>query len=156
MSGKSISGNTFKGGPTTRNVFLFRVNRDVSEDIVKDHMNVNDLKYVSIKTMSNAEAVFKSFLITVEAKAYGTIMNPDVWPSGTRRMVDYVLMEQTNLKIVSYNCRGFNASKVPCISELLTKCDILLLLELGYIHQFCFLQHIFNTYNNVCVCGPTK
>ena len=24
--GKSISGNTFKGGPTTRNVFLFRVN----------------------------------------------------------------------------------------------------------------------------------
>ena len=45
----------------TRNVFLFRVNRDVSEDIVKDDMNGKDLKYVSIKTMSNAEAVFKSF-----------------------------------------------------------------------------------------------
>ena len=84
VSGKSISGNTFKGGPTTRNVFLFRVNRDVNEDIVKDHMNGKELKYVSIKTMSNAEAVFKSFLITVEARDYGTIMNPDVWPSGTR------------------------------------------------------------------------
>ena len=43
-------------------MFLFRVNRDVSEDIVKNHMNGKDLKYVSIKTMSNAEAVFKSFL----------------------------------------------------------------------------------------------
>ena len=41
VSGKSISGNTYKGGPTTHNVFLFRVNRDVSEDIVKDHMNDN-------------------------------------------------------------------------------------------------------------------
>ena len=86
VSGKSISGNTFKGGPTTHNVFLFRVNRDVSEDIVKDHMNGKNLKYVSITTMSNAEAVFKSFLITVEAWDSGTIMNPDVWPSGTRLM----------------------------------------------------------------------
>ena len=61
MAGKSISGNTFKGGPTTRNVFLFRVNRDVSEAIVKEHMNRKDLEYMSIKTMSNAEAVFNRF-----------------------------------------------------------------------------------------------
>ena len=61
VSGKSISGNTFKGGPITRNAFLLRVNRDVSEQIVKDHINGKDLKYVTIKTMSNAETVFKSF-----------------------------------------------------------------------------------------------
>ena len=48
-------------------------------------MNGNDLKYVFIKTMSKAEAVFKSFLIAVDAKDYGTFMNPDVWPFGTRR-----------------------------------------------------------------------
>ena len=47
-------------------------------------MNRKDLEYVSIKTMSNAEAVLKSFLITVEAKDYVTFMNPEVWPSGTR------------------------------------------------------------------------
>ena len=45
-------------------------------------------------------------------------------------MVDYVLMERTDLRIVSYNCRGFNVSKVPCISELLNMCDILLLQEI--------------------------
>ena len=58
VAGKSISGNAFKGGPTTRNVFLFRVNRDVSGAIVKEHMDGKYLQYVSIKTMSNAEAVF--------------------------------------------------------------------------------------------------
>ena len=85
-SGRKVHlSNTFKGGPTIRNVFLFCVNRDVSEAIVKKHMNGKDLKYVSIKTMSKAEAVFKSFFfITVKAKDYGTFINPDVWPSGTR------------------------------------------------------------------------
>ena len=34
--------------------------------------------------MSNAEVVFKSFLITVETRDYGTIMNSEVWPPGTR------------------------------------------------------------------------
>ena len=62
---------------------LFRVNCDVSEGIVKDHMNSKYIKYVFIKTMSNAEAVFKSLLITVEARGCGTIMNPNVWPPGT-------------------------------------------------------------------------
>ena len=59
MSGNSISGNTFKGGSTARNMCLFRVNRDVSEDIGMEYMNGKYLKYLSIKTMSKAETVFK-------------------------------------------------------------------------------------------------
>ena len=57
-------------------------------------------------------------------------------------MVDYVLMERTDHRIVSYICRGFNASKVPFISELLNMCDIFLLQET-----------YFNNYNNVSICG---
>ena len=53
-------------------------------DIVNDHMNGKYHKYVSIKTMYNAEAVFKSCLINVEARGYNNIMNPDVLPLGTR------------------------------------------------------------------------
>ena len=59
--GKSISGNTFNGGPTTRNMFLFRGNRDVSDAIVKDHMNCKDLNYMYIKIMSKAEAILTRF-----------------------------------------------------------------------------------------------
>ena len=64
-------------------------------------------------------------------------------------------MERTNLKIVSYNCRCFNASKVPCISEILTMCDILLLQEIWlYSSQFCLFTTYLNTYyNNVSICG---
>ena len=69
-------------------------------------------------------------------------------------MVDYVLMERTDHRIVSYNCRGFNASKVPFISELLNMCDILLLQETWlYSSQFCLFTTYFNNYNNVSICG---
>ena len=44
-------------------MFLFRVNRDVGEALVNEHMHGKDLKYVSIKTRSKAEAVFKSFFL---------------------------------------------------------------------------------------------
>ena len=40
---------------------LFRVNRDVSEAIVKEHMNGKYLKYVTIKMMSKAKAVLNRF-----------------------------------------------------------------------------------------------
>ena len=63
-------------------------------------------------------------------------------------------MERTDLRIVSYNCRGFNASKVPCISELLNMCDILFLKETWlYSSQFCLFTTYFTNYNNVSICG---
>ena len=56
--------------------------------------------------------------------------------------------------IVSYICRCFNASKVPCISELFNMCDILLLQETWlYSSQFCLFTKYFNNYNNVSICG---
>ena len=33
------------------------------------------------------------------------------------------------LKLMSYNCKGFNVRKVPFIKSLLERCDILLLQE---------------------------
>ena len=63
-------------------------------------------------------------------------------------------MERTHLRIVSYNCRSFNASKVPCISKLLNVCGILLLQETWlYSSQFCLFTTYFNNYNNVSICG---
>ena len=81
------------------------------------------------------------------------VLEPDSGTSGCL-MVDYVLMERTALRIVSYKCRGFNASKVPFISELLNMCDILLLQETWlYSSQFCLFTTYFNNYNNVSICG---
>ena len=65
-------------------------------------------------------------------------------------MVDYVLRERTDLMIVSYKCRGFNASKLP----FKKMCDIVLLQETWlYSSQFCLLTTYFKNYNNVSICG---
>ena len=63
------------------------------------------------------------------------LLEPDSGTSGCL-MVDYVLMERSDLRIVPYNYRSFNASKVPCVSE-----------------QFCLFTTYFNNYNNVSICG---
>lgn len=84
VTGSSTSGNRFKAGPRTRNVFLYRVCCTVTEDHIKDHMTGKDIKFNSIKTMSNPEAMTKSFLITVLSDDYSNALNSDNWPSGTK------------------------------------------------------------------------
>ena len=59
-----------------------------------------------------------------------------------------------NLSVVSYNCRGFNVSKVSCIIKILQKCDILLLHETWLCSkQFQMFNEFFPSYKFVNVCG---
>ena len=58
-----------------------------------------------------------------------------------------------NLSVVSYNCRGFNVSKVPCIIKILQKCDILLLQETWLCSkQFQLFNECFPSFKSVNVC----
>lgn len=84
VSGNATSGNSFAGAPKTRHVFLYRVHSTVGEEDVSSHMNGKDMKYLSLRTMSNPEAMFKSFLITVILDQFDNFMNPDMWPSGSK------------------------------------------------------------------------
>ncbi len=65
-------------------MFVFRVNNEVNEDTVRDHMTGKNMQFLSLKTMSNPEALFKSFLITVSAAELSNIMDPDIWPPGAK------------------------------------------------------------------------
>ncbi len=84
VSGKSTTGNTFEGAPALRRVFLFHVNSQVNDEQVKEHMDGKTMNYVSIKTMSNPDSTFKSFLITVNTTDYENTLNPELWPPNTR------------------------------------------------------------------------
>ena len=84
VSGKSSSGNTFQGAPSTRHVFLFHVSDNVTTDTVSEHMKGKKLNYLSLKTMSNPAAMFKSFLITVTSEDFANIMNPEHWPPNSK------------------------------------------------------------------------
>ena len=84
VKGKSTSGNTFNGGPSMRHLFLFQVNNKVEVDKVREHMDGKNIKYISVKPMSNPASMFKSFLITVNSEDYNSIMDSDLWPSNTK------------------------------------------------------------------------
>ncbi len=58
------------------------------------------------------------------------------------------------ISIITYNCKGFNVTKVPYIRSLLSTCNVLFIQE-TWLHTSQF--HLFDTYfpgfNSVNVCG---
>ena len=79
-----------------------------------------------------------------------------MWETSECSWEDYEEKKITmaSLKLITYNCKGFNISKVPCITSLLQKCDILLLQDtwLSTKHVSMFSQY-FNKYRYINVCG---
>jgi len=60
----------------------------------------------------------------------------------------------SNVRLLSYNCRGYNVYKKPYLAELLSKCEVLFLQE----HWLCgdqlsLLSEISDTHNVYSVCG---
>ena len=59
-----------------------------------------------------------------------------------------------NITVISYNCKGFNVSKVPCINILLKQCNVLLLQETWlFTKQFTWFSGHFIGYKTVNICG---
>ena len=55
------------------------------------------------------------------------------------------LVQIMEIKICSYNCRGFNISKIPTIEELLNECDVLLIQETWLLpHELKVFSKIFD------------
>ena len=55
---------------------------------------------------------------------------------------------------MSYNCKGFNVSKVPFIKSLLERCDILLLQETWrFSSQLSIFSKFFNDFESHSICG---
>ena len=58
------------------------------------------------------------------------------------------------LKLMTYNCKGFNVSKIPFINYLLYQCDVLLLQETWlYSCQFHVFKQYFPKWASINVCG---
>ena len=48
-----------------------------------------------------------------------------------------------DIKMSSYNCRGFDVSKIPAIKKLLNDCDVLLIQETWLLpHELQYFQNI--------------
>ena len=62
-----------------------------------------------------------------------------------------------DVKLCSFNCKGFNVSKIKHITELLSVCDILMLQETWLLKsQIGSLNQYFTQHNSCGVSGITK
>ena len=70
---------------------------------------------------------------------------------------ELTMADTSNLTIISYNCKGFSASKVPCITKLLEQCNVLLMQETWlFTNQFQSLSLYFKSFSSTYICGMNE
>ena len=74
--------DTFTAGLQKHELFVFQVNKNVTEDQVKDYISKNDVTVVSIKLMTAAEAPSNSYHVVIHCMDVRPIINPEFWPTG--------------------------------------------------------------------------
>ena len=75
--------NLFKGGPEpTRDLFIYRVNKDVPVEAIQSHLTDNGVNVSKLDCVSHAEAQFRSFRLTVPKSEFNELFDPALWPSG--------------------------------------------------------------------------
>ena len=56
--------------------------------------------------------------------------------------------------VISYNCKRFNVSKVPCIKISVDRCSVILLQETWlFSNQFTQFTKYFDKYKSINICG---
>ena len=74
--------DTFTAGLQKHELFVFQVNKNVTEDQVKDYINNKDVTVVSIKLMTAAEAPSNSYHVVIHYMDARPIMKPEFWLTG--------------------------------------------------------------------------
>ena len=73
----------FRGAPEPdRHLFLFRVRPEATESDIERYLKDQNLTYRSLSCMSNPNARFKSFKLTVGVSQYDALFNDGLWPNG--------------------------------------------------------------------------
>jgi len=75
----------FKGAPEPdRNLFIYRVEKDTTEEDIEQYLVDNDISYRSISCMSNPNSKYKSFKLTVAVSHFSQLFDDSLWPNGVR------------------------------------------------------------------------
>ena len=75
--------DTFTAGLQKHDLFVFQVNKTVTDDQVKDYINKDDgVTVIDIKQMNSAEAPSNSYHVVVHCMDVRPILQPEFWPTG--------------------------------------------------------------------------
>ena len=84
VTGTSGIGNFRGGPPPLRDFFLYRVMKPATADDVAECLRSHEIKCDSVLRVSNEEARFCSFKLSIPITDIKKVMEPDVWPEGVR------------------------------------------------------------------------
>lgn len=68
--------------PPRRDFFLSRVKKDTDDEIVKQYIVSKGISVSELVTVSNVNAKYKSFRLSVCIDDKDKVMSPDIWPQG--------------------------------------------------------------------------
>ena len=66
----------------SRDIFVYRVENDALESEIECHVKDNGIVPRSAETVSHADAMYKSFKLTVSVNDMGKVLDADFWPEG--------------------------------------------------------------------------
>ena len=73
----------FRGAQApSRDIFVYRVENDALESEIECHFKDNGIVPRSVETVSHADAMYKSFKLTVSVNDMGKVLDADFWPEG--------------------------------------------------------------------------
>ena len=85
VTGKATSNNFLKGAPEpSRDIFVYRADKSTTVDMIQSHLIEKGIMPVNSVCVSNPDAKFKSFKISVPVSQCNAMFNPDIWPEGIR------------------------------------------------------------------------
>ncbi len=74
--------STLRAGPRRHDLFVFRVDNDITDEMLQDYLKDNHVTVRELECISQDGSWTKSYRITVECNDISGILNPEFWPDG--------------------------------------------------------------------------
>ena len=85
ITGKSSNTQLFKAGPApSRELFIYRVDHCCTEDALQSYIEDHRIEIRKIECVSNPNAKYKSFKLSVAASEFPKLFNDEIWPDGVK------------------------------------------------------------------------
>ena len=78
----SAENNALKAGKKTRELFVFNLDPEMTQDDLSSYLNNAGIDLIEIERRSIDDAMNKSFRITINNCDIDTVMKPEMWPCG--------------------------------------------------------------------------
>jgi hypothetical protein len=81
----ACTSSTLRGGPLPqRDFFVYRVEKSINEDDIKDHLSSRHVENAEVELLSHDHSKFGSFKVKICVTDVPKIMDPNMWPPGIR------------------------------------------------------------------------